>query len=355
MSNTQEQQRTPVLRALAGSFRLGPRPRTRALFYQQFASLLGAGLPLLRSIEALEDQAGIGTIGRKLASMRRHIEDGGDLAGAFEQCPHLFGPVEIAMVRAGERAGRLEEVFARLADSYSRRGRLTTLFVGGVLYPVILLHLGLLIAPFIRTLQNPEQSYLGLLLPRLGLLYGAGFLLFFVPRLARATGVGTGLLEAVRDLIPVYGGLTRKLSLARFARTLGGLYDAGAGLAEALPVAGAAGGSERLRRRSETMARAVSEGRPLLAALNEAGGFPKPFENMVETGESSGQLGPMLGKAADYYADEAQTALTRLVAVLPIVIYLGVAAYIGYEIVRAYADLLGRTMEGALGTMGGGR
>ncbi len=355
MSNTQEQERTLLRRAFVDPFRLGPRTRTRALFYQQFASLLGAGLPVLRSLDALEDQASIGAIGRKLPSMRRHIEDGGDLSGAFEQFPHLFGPEEIAMVRAGEQAGRLEEVFERLAESYGRRARLTTLFVGGVLYPVILLHLGLLIAPFIRTIQNPDQSYLGLLLPRLGLLYGAGFLLFFVPRLARATGLGTGVLEAVRDLVPVYGGLTRKLSLARFARSLGGLYDAGAGLAEALPVAGAAGGSERLRRRAEVMARTVSDGRPLHAALKEAGGFPTAFENMVETGESSGQLGRMLAKAADYYSDEAQTALTRLIAVLPVVIYLGVAAYIGYEIVRAYADLLGRTMEGMLGTMGGGR
>lgn len=314
------------------------------MFYQQLAALLGAGLPVLRALEALGDQFGPGMLRRRLPAMQDHIHQGGDLAGAFARFPEVFGPVAIAMIHAGERAGRLEEVFARLAEANRRRARLTSKFVAGILYPALLLHVAVLLVPLVQKLQSPELSYWQLALPRIGVLYGALALLFLAPRVMRATPSGAYVVDVLRRMVPVYGTVAEKFSLARFARALGGLYGSGMGLARAVAMAGAACGDEPLRRRAESVSRAVEDGMPLHAALTGAGGFPSPFLNMVTTGENSGRLDAMLANAAEYYADEAETALTRLVVILPVLIYLGVAAYLGYEIVRAYVGLLNRTV-----------
>ncbi|MFO7900968.1 MAG: type II secretion system F family protein [Planctomycetota bacterium] len=344
MSNAHEQETSLFQRLVIDPFRLRPRAKTMAMFYQQLAALLGAGLPVLRALETLGDQFGPGILRRRLPAMQDHIHQGGDLGGAFARFPEVFGPVAIAMIHAGERAGRLEEVFARLAESNRRRARLTSKFIAGVLYPALLLHVAVLAVPLVQKLQTPELSYWQLALPRIGILYGALFVLFLAPRMMRATPSGAYVLDLLRSVVPVYGMVAEKLALARFARALGGLYGSGTELARAVAIAGAACGDEPLRRRAESVSYAVEDGTPLHAALTEAGGFPSPFLNMVTTGENSGRLAEMLANAAEYYADEAETALTRLVVVLPIVIYLGVAVYLGYEIVQAYAGLLNRTV-----------
>ena len=331
-------------RLFVAPFALGPTARSLGGFYQQLASLLGAGLPILRAFEVLEEQTSSRRIRTRIPLMRLHLEDGGDVAGAFARFPQVFRPLDMAMLRAGERSGRLIEVVERLADTCQRRSQLAGKFIIGVIYPVIVLHLGALLLPIIECAQGAEQPYWLLALGKLAWLYGGFVAVFVIPRMMRQFSSSAYVLDSVEEYLPVYGGVMEKLAVARFGRALEGLYASGVSLTEALPVAADACGNEPLRRRICQMVPRVDQGQPLSTAMREVGGFPAAFLNMVATGEESGELSKMLKNGADYYGNEAETALNRLVVVIPIFIYLVVAAYMGYQIFRFWSGLLGRSL-----------
>jgi type II secretory pathway component PulF len=140
--------------------------------------------------------------------------------------------------------------------------------------------------------------------------------------------------------------VSEKLAISRVARALDGLYGSGMTLAEAIPVAADACGNELVRRRVRRMAPMMAGGMPLSEAMRAVGGFPAAFVNMIATGEEGGQLSQMLANAADYYENEAETTLKRMAIVLPIIIYIFVAAYIGYGIINFYRTLFKDRYEG---------
>ena len=315
-------------------------------FYEQFAALLRAGLPVLRVFDALADQCNSGVIRRRLPAMKQHIENQGDLAGAFALFPHLFPPVHVAMIQAGEYGGRVDAVFELLARMCKQRARLIGKFITGVLYPVVLLHFALLALPFIDTLQGAERPYWSVALPGLLKLWGVLLVLLVAPRMMRQFAGSALALDVFQMLIPFYATVVQKLALARLARSFDGLYSAGMAFDQALPIAADTCGNELVRRRVRRVIPLVGQGRPISEAMRTVGGFPAAFVNMLATGEEGGELSQMLRNTAEYYETDAEAALTRLATVLPVLIYIGVAVYIGYQIVRTVSDMMaGRTAE----------
>jgi type IV pilus assembly protein PilC len=301
--------------------------------------MLAAGLSPVQAFDALAEQRGWGQIGRRLAAIRGHVVEGGNLADAFGQFPAVFDPIDVAILRAAEEAGRLEDAFERLADSCRRRAALARKMITGLIYPLVLLHFALLVSPLIQTLRDENASYWRLALPPLAAFYAALALVFAVPRILRQHRSAARFMDSVKDCVPLWSGLVRKLALARFARALEGLLDSGVGLAEALSFAAEASGNELVRGRAERLVPVVGGGERLSSAMKSVGGFPSVLLNLVGTGEQSGHVSKMLGNAARLYEDDAETALGRIAVVLPVVIYLAVAAYVGLCIVRAYASL----------------
>ena len=327
-------------RLVVAPLRIGPSAGTQAAFYEQLASMLRAGLTIIRALDSLAEQAGSGSVRRCIPDMMTHIRDGGDAAGAFALFPGVFDPVHVAMIRAAEQGGRLDDILEALSESCKRRSRLVKTFITAVLYPVLLLHFALFALPFIESIQGAEAPYWRLALPRFAVVYAALFLLFIVPRVLRQFAATAYLLDVVRDFVPIVSGVSEKLAVSRVARALDGLYSSGMTLAEAIPVAADACGNEIVRRRIRRMAPMMTEGMPLSEAMRAVGGFPAAFVNMIATGEEGGQLSQMLANAADYYENEAETTLKRMAVILPIIIYILVAAYIGFQIVKTWSAIL---------------
>ena len=337
MNGTARTEQSLLQRLLINPFRIGPTAGTLGKFYDQLASMLRAGLPIVRVLDALEEQAPSGAVRRRVPLMKQHVMDGGNLADALAMFPNIFGPMDVAMIRAAEEGGRLDEILEVLAESCKRRSRLVKAFITAVLYPVLLLHFAFFAVPAIEHLRGVEEPYWKLALPRFAVFYGVLFVVFVVPRILKQFSPVAHLLDVVRNFVPFLSGVIKKTAIARVARAIDGLYGSGTTLSEAIPVAADACGNEVFRRRVRRMAPLVADGMPLSETMRAVGGFPAAFVNMVATGEESGQLSRMLTNAADYYENDAETALKRMATVLPIVIYIAVAGYIAYEIVKAYA------------------
>ena len=340
MNGPSNPQQSLTRRLLINPFRIGPSAGALAAFYEQLASMLRAGLTVVRSLDSLSQQAGSGSIRRRLPAMMLHTSEGGDLAGAFALFPQLFDPVHVAMIHAAEQGGRLDETLQALSESCKRRSRLIKTFITAVAYPVLLLHFAFFALPFIERLRGTDSPYWEVALPRFVVFYAALFLLFIGPRVLRQFTATSYMLDVVRSFLPLISGVSEKLAISRMARAMDGLYGAGMTLIETLPVAANACGNEIFRRRIRRMAPMMTEGMPLSEAMRAVGGFPPTFVNMIATGEEGGQLSTMLANAADYYENEAETTLKRAAVVLPVIIYICVAVYIAFHIVEAMSAMM---------------
>jgi len=339
MNGTVKTEQSILRRLLINPFRIGPTAGTLGKFYHQLASMLGAGLTIVRALDTLEEQSVSGSIRRRMPLMKQHIMDGGNLADAFAMFPDVFDPIQVAMIRAAEQAGRLDEVLETLAESCARRSSLVKVVITAVLYPVLLLHFAFLALPLIKRLGGADAPYWKLALPRFAIFYGFLFVVLVLPRILKQFSPIAYVLDVLRDLVPVLSGVAEKLAISRVARALGGLYGSGTTLGEAMPMTADACGNEIVRRKLHRMRPLIDGGMPLNKAMRSVGGFPAAFVNMIATGEESGQLSGMLANTADYYENEAEPALKRMAVVLPIIIYIAVAAYIGYEIIKFYSAL----------------
>jgi type II secretory pathway component PulF len=327
--------------------RFWPTPKGMAQFYEQLASLLEAGLPIRHALDALQSQCSSWSLRGRIPEMIACIDTGGSAADAFARFPGMFDPIHVAMIRAGERAGRLDEVLRTLCTICLRRARVIRSAVLGLLYPLFILHMVFFIAPVVRRSMGAEESYLSLALPPFLGLYSALFLLVVVPRLLRQFATTAFVMDTLKSMVPVLGSASRKLAVSRAARAIVGLYDAGLTLPQALPAAADACGNELVARNVRRLEPLVKEGVPLSQAMRQVGGFPSALLNMLATGEESGQVSTMLANAATYYESEAETAAKAASIILPVVVYLGVAAYAAYFVISFYMKLFSRT--GAMG------
>jgi len=328
-------------RLLINPFRIGPSARALAAFYDQLAAMLKAGLTVGRALNSLSEQAGSGSIRRRLPAMIQHISDGGDAAGAFALFPQIFDPIHVAMIRAAERGGQLDETLKALSEGCGRRARLTGAFITAVLYPVLLLHFALFAIPFIESVrQMGDTSYWQFAWPRFAIFYGALFILFIGPRVLRQFSATSYALDMARSFLPIISGVCEKLAVSRMARAIEGLYGAGMTLVDALPAAADACGDELFRRDIRRMVPMMTEGMPLSEAMKAVGEFPAALVNMIATGEEGGQLSTMLANAADYYEEEADKTLKRAAVLLPVIIYMCVAVYIAFNIIEAMSAMI---------------
>ncbi len=346
MDESSDRQQSVPQRLLINPFRIGPSARALAGFYDQLASMLQAGLTVGRALDSLSEQAGSGGIRRRIPAMKQHISDGGDAAGAFALFPDIFDPVHVAMIRAAERGGQLDETLKTLSETCERRARLSGTFITAVIYPVLLLHFALFAIPFIESVRGgADTSYWQLAWPRFAVFYGVLFALFIGPRVLRQFGAASYALDMVRSFLPLISGVSEKLAVSRMARAIEALYGSGMTLVEALPTAADACGDELFRRDILRMVPMMTAGMPLSEAMRTVDGFPAAFVNMIATGEEGGQLSKMLANAADYYEDEAETTLKRVATVLPVIIYICVAVYIAFHIVENMSSMMNERMQ----------
>jgi type IV pilus assembly protein PilC len=329
-------------------FRVGTRDL--ALFTSQLSTVLEAGIPLVRGLRGLAADTSKRTLSRVVQDLANRIESGESLSQAMEAHPEAFDRMYVSMIEAGERAGTLDQIMAKLATNLERLDTLKTKVRSALTYPIFLVSFALLatITMLVKVVPTFQGIYgeLGQDLPGLTrlvlaasaavrgnlllLLAGAVFLILAIVLFVR-TKTGRYFHHALLFRIPVFGSIVRKAVMSRFARTFGILLGSGLPILESLDLVREAVSNEVVGRALGNVRQQVSAGQEITAACRSSKVFPEMVLQMMATGEQSGEMDTMLLKVSDFYDRQVEAAvhgLTSLIEPVMIVVVGGLIAVI---------------------------
>lgn len=318
-------------------------PEELALLTRQLATLVGARLPLVDCLSALIEQTESERTKRVLSQVREQVTEGSSLAEALKAHPRVFSELYVNMVRAGEASGALDLVLLRLADyteSYAQlrskvRSALTYPTLMGITGAAILLFLLSYVVPKITKIFSENQATLPLMTRVLlaisgfaqdywWLIIGGMVAAGVSVQMSRRTEAGRLRFDSYVLSLPYFGKLFKKVALARFARTLATLLNSGIDLLIALDIVKNVVNNSVLRQAIEEARNSIREGHSIAPPLKKSGLFPAMLVHMIAVGEKSGELVPMLTKAADAYDNEVSTSVATITSVLePMMILFG--------------------------------
>lgn len=344
------------------NFRFGSRgmnAREVGEFTQQLATLLGAGLPLDRSLHVLMDLAESPKIQRTVAEIRDHVREGGTLSDALEKQHGAFSRLFINMVRAGEIGGTLDATLNRLGDYLERSKELKDSVISALIYPILLLLLAagslILLLVYVIPQFTPIFEELGGDLPTITkIVLGVGSVLqnfwwlligitvFIVLRFRRMLADEEQRFNWDGRVLSMkwVGDLVGKLETARLSRTLGTLLVNGVPLLSALSIARNVINNTVLRKDVTDATREVKTGGGLARNLSKGGRFPRLALQMISVGEETGQLDNMLMKVADTYDNDVKNTIDRLLAIFTPVVTMLLAALIGTIVLSVLVAIL---------------
>ena len=312
-------------------------------FTRQMSTLQDAGLPLLRSLQILEDQQKPGKLKTVLGEVCESVSGGSTLSDAFAQHPKVFETLYVKMVAAGEIGGVLDVIMQRLAEFMEKGQRLKRRIIGAMIYPAVVISIAVLIVTGIMYFvipkfqeifndfdvelpgltvwlidaskwvagQQPDQKVPGALW-----VLASPFILFFGMKLIRKTDFGRAATDVIRTKIPVIGVLIKKTAIARFTRTLGTLVAASVPILEAILITRDTSGNYVFEKALTKVHDSVREGESFSKPLRDSKVCDALVVNMIDVGEETGDLDAMLMKIADNYEEEVDVAVASLLSLL---------------------------------------
>ena len=342
---------------------------TIVLFTGQLAAMLGGGLHLVRILTSLAAETTNQKFRKVLVSVRDSITSGSTFADALGQHPHIFDRLFVAVVRAGELSGSLPVVLDTLTVYLEKTANLRRKVRGAIAYPVVILTVALgvvfimviKIVPIFEnvyaranaTLPAPTRSLIwvsGLVRQYTFLVFLAGVLGVVAFYFALQTDVGRRLFDRAKLNVPLFGSLVRKAIMARVCRTLGVLLNSGIPLIEAMETVSRVAGNRIIENALILATRRMRDGGTIAATLRETGQFPSMVVQLVATGEESGTLPAMLGKAALYYEQQVDNAVATLSTLIEPVMIVVMGAIAGSIIFALYLPIftLGQALRGGV-------
>ncbi len=339
-------------------FEKGVDLKSLAVASRQLSTMISSGLPLLRALHILAEQTENKKLKTILGQVSNDVEVGGSFSEALEKHPLDFPPIMISMIRAGEVGGFLEGALDALAINFEKDAKLRATIKSAMTYPVAVLILSLVAVVVMLTFIVPifksmfEGLGSSLPAPTQILVNLSQNMFWVVPTLVVLIVVGmvwwkrNKNTEAVRKRVdplklkvPVFGGLVKKIAVARFTRNFANMIGAGVPILQALSVIGATSGNYVIEAATKRISESVRNGQSLSKPMADEPVFPPMVVQMMAVGEDSGSLETMLTKIADFYDDEVQAtteALTSLIEPL-LIAFLGVV--IGSMVVALYMPI----------------
>ncbi len=332
-----------------------------ALFFTQLADLLRSGVPLLRALELLQRQTSHRVLRGLIGQVRDQVADGRPLAEALRRHQHVFGPLAVSMVRAGEEGGFLEEVLKRIAAFLEHQQELKSRTVGAMIYPVFLLVVGTAIVVGMLVFFVPKFAPIFERFAQQGQLPWATqalmsasrfFQQYWIPCLLAVLGTvwavmhwartpaGREQLDRLRLRAPLMGRIVRLLAVARFCRILGTLLRSGVPILRALAIAQDAAGNSVLRQAIEQAAEQVGQGRSLAAPLGASGQFPEDVVEMIAVGEEANNLEQVLVNIAETIERRTARLLDALVRLLEPLLLIAVAGMVLFVVIALLGPIL---------------
>lgn len=341
------------------SFGKGVKATELTVMTRQLATMVSSGMTLLRSFYVLEDQLENKKLKETISNVREDIESGQPLSDALARHPKIFNSLYVAMVRAGETGGVLEEALDRTADQLEKDDSLRRQVKAAMMYPAVVLSFALLVLAGLLTFIVPvfvdifkefggelpliTRFTVGLSDALKNFWYawiGGGVALVFAFKYWRTSSWGRPQWDRVRLKIPFkIGDTIQKIALARWSRTMSALYSAGVPILHAIEVTGQTAGNAVIEDAMAAVIESVKSGGTLAAPLKEAPIFPSMVAQMIAVGEETGGLDNMLTKVADFYEDEVAAAIKALTSILEPVMIVFVGGIVGFIVVAMYMPM----------------
>ncbi len=327
-------------------------------FTRQLATMIKAGVPLLQAFEIVARGHANASVSRLLLDIRADVENGTSLAQAFRRYPQYFDALFCNLVNAGEQAGILEDLLARLVTYKEKTLAIKSKIRGALFYPAAVLAVAFIVTSFIMVWVVPsfksvfESFCAELLLPTLMVIRMSGRFVEYWYLLFGSIAMGSTLfirawrrspaLQATTDRwllrLPVFGEVVRKAVITRWTRTLSTMFAAGVPVESLDSVDGASCNAVYLEA-TLRISSAVRSGTSLTMAMQHAQVFPSMVPQMVAIGEESGALDQMLRKVAEFYEEEVDAAVTSLVSLREPVIMVFLGGLIGGLVIAMYLPI----------------
>jgi type IV pilus assembly protein PilC len=342
--------------------RLGPK-RVKAseltVLSRQLATMISSGMTLLRAFYVLEEQVENDFLRETVAGVREDIEAGLSFSDALERHPKVFNPLYVAMVRAGEAGGVLEDSLERISDQLEKDDSLRRQVKSAMAYPTVVFSfaamvligmIAFIVPVFVGVFKDfggdlPLITKFTVNLSKvvtgqwyiLVVVFVGGFVGF---RRWRKSDWGRPQWDRLRLRIPFKIGQTvQKIALARWSRTFSALYSAGVPIMQAIEVTGQTAGNSVVEDAMESVIESVKSGGSIAAPLKDAPIFPAMVAQMIAVGEETGNLDTMLSKVADFYEDEVAAAIKALTSILEPVMIVLVGGIVGFIVVAMYMPM----------------
>ncbi len=352
--------------ALPGGNKIKPKQLTQ--FTRQLATLIDAGLPLVRSVTVLRDQAKPGPVKNISANLAEEVEAGSTFSEALSKHPKTFSKLYINMIKAGEVGGVLEVVLERLATFAEKTEKLKARIKSAMVYPILVVIISVGVLAFLMTVIIPQ--FMKIFKDMNATLPGITILLqhisvFMLTKWYIMLGLIIGLVAIYRSLakmdktkyyvdmvkirLPVFGQLANKVGIGRFARTLGTLINSGVPILQALQIVKDTAENEVIARAIGAVHGSIREGESIAKPLGKSKVFPLFVVNMIDVGEETGSLDQMLLKIADAYDEEVDTMVAGLTSLLEPILIVGMGGMVGFIVVAMFMPLIS-----LMGQLGGG-
>jgi type IV pilus assembly protein PilC len=329
-----------------------------AVFSRQFATMINAGLSLLRSLSVLEEQTQSKPLAKVIGEVRRDVERGVGLSAALEKHPKAFSNLYTSMVRAGEAGGVLDDTLLRLANTLENQVALRSKIKSAMAYPVVVLSMVALVVLGMLVFVVPifQDLYAGaggeLPVPTKILITGSDLLKNFwfivFPLMGVAvwafrrwinTPPGRRIWDALKLKMPVFGGVVHKTAISRFSSTLGVLLRTGVPILQAMEIVQDVAGNAIVSDAVEDVAKSVKDGDSLAVPLAAHKVFPGMVVQMIAVGEETGAVDAMLEKVATFYDQEVNDTVDALTSLLEPLLIAFMGATVGGILVALYLPM----------------
>jgi len=335
------------------------KDRDIVIFTRQFATMIDAGLPLVQCLEILSSQADNKTLGKTLGTVQNDVEGGSAYAEALGRHPKVFDELYVNMVAAGETGGILDTILNRLAAYMEKAMALKKKVKSAMVYPVTIMAVAIGVIAILMVFVIPKFADMftgmGGELPMITQIvidlshFAASYKMIFaiaglfgfmfLYRTYYATEKGQRRMDGIYLRMPVLGPLIRKVSVAKFTRTLGTMLSSGVPLLDALEICAKTAGNKVVEEAVFQTRESISEGKTIAEPLEDTGVFPPMVVQMISVGEATGALDAMLNKIADFYDDEVDTAVDALTSLMEPMMMVFLGGAIGFVVIAMYLPI----------------
>lgn len=319
------------------------------VFSRQFATMIDAGIPIIKCLDLLESQTKDEALKAVLNTTRKDVKGGLSLTDAISKHPHAFTKLYINMIRAAEIGGILDIILDRLAGFLEKEMEIKGKIKSAMMYPIIVLNFAgvMVIALFMFVLprfkeiflsMNVEMPPVTLALFATGdwlqkfwwmvIIFGVGAFIGF--KQYDKTAKGHYNIDKFKLKLPIFGDLSLKLSISRFCRTFGTLIASGVPMMRSLEIIGETSGNAVLAEAIANARTSIREGAKISQPLAASGLFPSMVTHMVDVGEETGRLSEMLCKVADFYDDEVDAMVKGLTSLIEPLLIVSMGVLVGF-------------------------